>query len=195
MTTRITLSSIVIASFCLFGGLAAQAGGSRSDEGKVKIHHKHVFTIADEAGRILKDVEEQSYEVTDHAGTLSIAAAVSSTSRAFFMDQLEAVREDVNRMSRELNRLEALEPNEAAWERQAVTRAKPLLTDLLATTDSAIRFLSANPEKIHLKEYQTLTKTLYDQSSALWHSLHDSVKLADLQKKEEHVRKDLEKMD
>lgn len=194
MRTRIALSSIIVASICLLSGLSAQARGNRQDEGKAKIHHKHVFTIADEAGRILKDVEEQSYEVTDHAGTLSIASAVSSTSRAFFMDQLEAVREDVNRMSHELNRLEALEPNEDAWERQAVTRAKPLLTDLLATTDSAIRFLSASPEKIHFKEYQTLTKTLYDQSSSLWHSLHDSVKLADLEKKEAHVRKDLEKM-
>lgn len=53
-------NSIAIASFCLLTAVTVQA---KEDFGKARIQHKKVFNIADGANRILRDMQEQSYEL------------------------------------------------------------------------------------------------------------------------------------
>jgi Mg2+ and Co2+ transporter CorA len=164
-------------------------------DGKAKIHHQRIYTIADEAARILKDIEEQAYEVTDHAGTLHLASSIAPSRREFNASELEAVKEDVNAMGKEMQRLEALRQNEASWEQETVTRAMPLLKQVAATTDEAIRYVNDNPQKLALPEYQQIAKKLYDQSAVLWKTLHDSVKLANLHEREGRLTEDLQSTD
>ena len=180
--------------FALTGVMAAKSAPSvEAQGGRVRIHHVKVYTIADEASRILKDTEEQAYEMTDHTGTLLVATEVTA-GKEFYGVQLDALREDVNEMGRNVARLEALRPDEQPWERSTVTLAMPLLKQLAATTDEAIRFMNDNPEKFGrpFPEYRNITQKLYNQSTTLWRVLHDSVQLADLRQKEERLRTDLQ---
>lgn len=180
------------ASFCAVA-LFSLGAYWKSEGGKARIHHQKIYTIADESERLLKDAEELSYEVTDHTGTLSVGAVVQSTSRQFHLSQLEAIKEDVNELGRRFARLEALEPHEPSWVVSTVSVSKPMLKQLAATTDEAIKFVNENSEKLHMQEYKDLTKALYDQSTSLWKNLHDSVRLVDLQRKMETLNKDLGK--
>jgi hypothetical protein len=171
---------------------AANADSAPEPGGKVKVHHERVYTIADEAARILKDVEEQAYEVTDHAGTLQMASGIAASSQQFHASELEAIKEDVNAMGKEMQRLQALRQSEAPWEQGTVARVLPLLKQVAATTDQEIRYVNDHPQKLALPEYRNMTKKLYDQSTALWKALHDSIKLANLREREMRLRKDLQ---
>lgn len=155
---------------------------------KMRIHSQKVYTITDEAARILKDVEEQAYEVTGHAGTLYAAGGLPGYSAQFHLSELEAVKDDVNAMGKEMQRLEALRENEAAWERETVGRAMPLLKQLAAATDEAIRYVNGNPQKLAFPQYREMTRRLYGQSADLWKALHGSVRLEDLQEKEARLK-------
>jgi hypothetical protein len=180
--------------FVLTGVMAAKSAPSVEEpSGKVEVHHIKVYTIADEASRVLKDTEEQAYEMTEHTGTLLVATQMTA-GKEFYIDQLDALREDVNDMGRNIARLEALRQNEQPWESTTVTRVTPLLKQLAATTGQAIRFMNDNPQEFGrpFPEYQNITQRLYDQSTTLWRVLHDSVQLADLRQKEERLRNDLQ---
>ncbi len=175
------------------GTLIAQNPGAPEHLGrKAKIHHAKVYTIADEAARVLKDAEEQAYEVTDHAGTIQTANGISEGSQAFYSRELGAIREDLNAIGKSMARLEALQENEKTWERRTVTRTMPLLKQVVATTEEAIRFLNDRPGRVAFSDHQKLTTKLYDQSTVLWKTLHESVRLAELRQREIRLRKDAE---
>ncbi len=189
MNWRLT-GAVIAGLLASTGVVAAQnTGPAEQQGGKVKIHHVKVYTIADESARTLKDVEEQAYDVTDHTGTIQVASGLPATSREFHANELEALKEDVNGMGKEMARLEALRQGETSWEQRTVTRAMPLLKQVAATTDEAIRYVNDNPQKLALPEYQKITKKLYEQSTALWKVLHNSIKLANLREREDRLRK------
>ncbi len=178
----------LIAFTCVMA--AQKTDATKQEGGKAKVHVMKTYTIADEAARILKDVEEQGYDVTDHAATLQAGVRVG-LSRESTAGELDALHDDVNGMGKKMQRLEALARNETSWERDTVTRVMPLLKQVATTTDEAIRFVNDKPQHVGLPEYEKITGKLYDQSTALWKALHDSVKLADLREREARLRKAL----
>ncbi len=194
MKFTLPVAGAIVAGLVAFNGVAtANTDPADQQGGKAKIHHTKVYTVADESARIIKDVEERAYEVTDHAGTIRAASSVPAFSRDLHALELEAITEDVNQMGKELARLEAMQDNETTWERKTVARTKPLLKQVAASADEAIRYVREYPDSLAMQQYQKLAKNLYDQSTALWNSLHDSVKLANLREREIRLRKDLQK--
>lgn len=191
LTFRFALS-LAMTALCLCAVYPAQAGVRSVAGGTSRLHHKKVFTVADEAERILKDVKEQGYEVTEHTGELTVASGLVTTSKHFNAAELEAVKEDVNAIGKEMSRLEGLAANESSWERETVSKLKPMLKDLASETDKAIAYTNNHPEKLHLAEYQGDLKHLYELSTSFWRTAHDSVRLADLGKKEKRLRTELQ---
>lgn len=158
--------------------------------GRVRIHQSKVYTIADEASRIVKNAEEQAYEIHDHAVTVQ-AGTMQPMDREFFAAELEAMKQDINTMGQEFGRLEALASFETSQEKQIVETAKPQLKTIAETTNAAIVYLNEHPGLTDMPAYRTLTATLRQQTGTLWQTLHDSVKLANVQLREEQLRKNL----
>lgn len=185
----------MVAGFVVFAGMvtAQSTDPAESQGGKVKTHHEKVYTISDEAARTLKDVEEQAYEVTDHAGTVQAASRIEKVGQGFYASELQAMKEDLNAIGYKLQRLEALQQDEKSWERRTVARTTPLLKQVGATADEVIHYVDDNPQKLVFPEYQRMTLKLYNQSTALWKSLHESVRLASLRDRELRLRKDMAK--
>jgi hypothetical protein len=187
MGTRQITAAAVVAALCGLAPYAAQA----STGDKAKIHYKKVYTVQDESARTLKDIEEQAYELSDHAVTIEAAAGVSSLSRQFYVEQMEAVKEDVNAMGKEIAHLEALASYETSAERRTVNRVKPQLKKVAATVEEHLSFLNERPGQLESAAYRDLAATLTRQTESLWKTLHDSVALSDLAQRQQKLRKDL----
>jgi hypothetical protein len=183
------LGAILAGVLTLTCVMAAPRTDSAKQQG-VKTKVTKGYTVVHEAARILKDVEEQAYDVTDHASTLEAASRLGA-SREFNAEELDALRDDVNGMGKKMQLLEALSRNEAGWEQGTVKRVMPLLKEVAATTDQAINYVDSKPTEFALSDYGKITKKLYDQSTSLWTTLHDSVKLASLREREEQLKKTL----
>jgi len=190
MMKRLTvLPGVIIVVIALTWVMAAQKADTAKQQA-AKTQVTKPYTVVDEARRILKDVEEQAYDVTDHAGTLQAGTRLGS-SREFNATELNALHDDVNGIGKKMALLEALAPKEASWERDTVNRVMPLLKQVAETTSQAIRYLDSKPVDFAPMDYAKITTKLYDQSSALWNELHDSVKLADLREREARLKKAL----
>jgi hypothetical protein len=100
----------------------------------IGVHSAKVYTIQDEAARILKNIEEQAYDLHDHALTLNAATGIQTLEREFFVEQMSAVRQDVNTMGAEITRLEALAESGSDVQRDAAAKAKPQLEAVAAET-------------------------------------------------------------
>jgi hypothetical protein len=57
---------------------------------------------------------------------------------------LNQIRDDLNRIGREVKKLEAEQQSLAPWQREALMRTVPLLKDAAEKTNHAIRFLNEN---------------------------------------------------
>ncbi len=193
MNRKMTVLSVamIVGLIALTCAVAAQKTDPvKRQGGKAAVHAARVYTVVDEAARILKDVEEEGYDLADHAATLQAGGRVGLSWESNAAE-LDALHDAVNGMGKNMQRLEALARNETSWERDTVKRVMPLLKQVAASTDEAIRFINAKPQQIELLEYQKITGKLYDQSTALWNALHDSVKLADLHEREARLKKAL----
>lgn len=181
------MSKLVVGMLAIAGALTTFA-----KDGSVRIHERRIFTISDEAENVLKDVEHQAWDLSGHADTLQTASRNSRSTREFHAEELERVRQDVNAIGSEMQRLQGLEPGESAWEQETVTRVMPLLRQVAATTGRTIGYLNEYPGRIGFAEYGHLTKELSDQSTDLSKALHDSIHLAELRAKEDHLRAQLQ---
>jgi len=159
--------------------------------GKSKLKYEKVYTIRDEAARTLKNIEEQAYTLNDHAFTVQAATSLKSAEHDFLVTQMNAIKDDINSIGKEVARLESLAPYESSPERRAVTRAKPQLEAIAASANANLRFLNDHPSQLDFGAYRDLSVTLSKQTETFWRTMHDSVTLANLAKRQERLRKDL----
>ncbi len=189
-----TITHYAAAAFftaAFFVAVPALQARSTTSGGKAAVHEKKVFTVQDEMWRTLKDVEVGAYDLHDHASNIQAAATTNRFDRSYYIAQLNAVKEGVNSMGKELARLEALLPVENPAERRITRAAKPQLQRIAATTTDAIRYFDSHPPLVEMPDYRKMSAALYQQTDALWKLMHDSVKLADTRVHEQQLRRDL----
>ena len=186
MNTKIRLLPAWIAAACAFSTVPVYAKG-------IGVHRAKVYSIQDEAARILKNIEEQAYDLHDHALTLNAATGIQTLEREFFVEQMSAVRQDVNTMGAEITRLEALAESGSEAQRDAVAKAKPQLEAIAAQTTAGIRYLDEHPDRLQFPEYRKITASLASGTETLWRQLHDTDALASVSRREQRLRSDLAK--
>jgi hypothetical protein len=91
-------------------------------------------------------------------------------------DQLTRVKEHINSMGEDVQRLRELRPAAASWQQQAIDRIIPLMTEMASLTESAIEHLNANPNKLHIPEYTEYLKENAELATELSALISDSVK-------------------
>ena len=169
LTTKIfsTASAVLIAlSFS-----SAHAAGRKSDEAKVT----------------LQDMEMYAVDAADRASDLVQISLSSQLSRDSHSWRLMAIKDDINKMGREIESLEAEHDSLPKWEQQASDKALPLLKDAAASTQSAIEFMTENPEQVWTLSYRGYADTIFRDSDQIAKTLRDYLKYAKAQQVEQNL--------
>jgi phage-related tail protein len=91
-------------------------------------------------------------------------------------EQLRLVKEHINSMGKDVQRLRELRPAAAPWQRQAIDQIIPLMTEIASLTESAIEHLNADPDKLHTAEYTEYLKEKAELATELSALISDTVK-------------------
>jgi hypothetical protein len=143
-----------------------------------------------EAAQLIKNVEQKAFDLHEHAVTMQ-AADASRLSRSFFIDESNAIKEDVNALGKSIARLQTLEKSENPTDQALVERLRPELADIATTTTQEIHYLNDNPDRLWQPGYQKLATLLRDETAALSETVHDSESLQKLAAREHKLRNDL----
>jgi len=138
-------------------------------------------TVGQEARDTLKEVKGLAVAAEGEADRIGALGLNSSVDSSAHMVPLTELKQDINRMAKELSAVEkeweSLEP----WERQAVEKVSPLLQDAATNTQGAISYYNENRLHLWAPEYRDYTEK----------ARHDTEQIADtlkLQLRYEKVR-------
>src|SRR5206468_4496840 len=95
-------------------------------------------TTAAQGERAIESLDDTAVAVETHADELWMLANDSEYSPESHALRLMALRNEINRMSREIKSLEAERDALPQWEQQAVDKTLPLLNDAAVNTERAL---------------------------------------------------------
>ena len=111
-------------------------------------------TAAESAKDTLKQLRASAIKVENEAEELTVIIENPLMSAESHLDRLTAMKEDINRMGREIGSLEEERQALATWEREAVDKVLPLAQDAAANTQSAIEFFNNNRNDLWADGYR-----------------------------------------
>lgn len=141
--------------------------------------------------QVLQDLRSRALAVRDDAETLRTyieAARLPSDSHARI---LQALREDVNRMGKDLVTLDSERNSLPPWEKDAFQRILPLSEDTASTTRQAIDYFNAN--KTHLWGQEDLGFATRISTDALQvaNTARDYLKYENLRDEESKIKSEI----
>jgi hypothetical protein len=145
------------------------------------------ITVADEAKRTLEDLQVSAASLENEADQLRMIVANPQLSPESHSHILMAMREEINRMGREIYNLDADREALPLWEQQAVNKALPLLKDTAANTENAIEYFNDNKDHLWAEAYRGYADRLWQDSEQMAKTLTNYLKLAKLQGQEQHL--------
>jgi len=107
------------------------------------------------------------------------------------LHRLMALKDEVNKMGREIRALEAERDSLPSWEQQAIDKILPLAQETAANTQDAIHFFNGNRDHLWAPEYRNDADHMLQDSEKIAKMLKDYLKYDRTKHKEEQLRKDL----
>jgi hypothetical protein len=185
MTTKaVTLTGCLAVAMAGLPALSLAATNPVAIQLDGGVVHKQVF-------QAVKDLSAKACDAADHAAALQSIARNASSDWQVHLSQLDALKDDINAMGRNLYDLEQIRDSAAPLEREAIDRAAPLLKLMADNTEAAIQFLNDNHGNFWLASYQKYVDNLTAGSEQLSNSLGKTIQLAKVRAKERHLEKAL----
>jgi len=125
----------------------------------------------DDARKTLREMDVLASLVEDEADQLVHVSQDPNLSSYSHLTRLDAMKDELNEMGRNLAVLEAERDTLPSWEQQAVDDTLPLLKDAAKNTDNAIDYFNANRSHLWTPEYRGFASKVYDDSSQIAKSL------------------------
>ena len=139
-----------------------------------------------EAKNMLEEIDAWSAGIADTAFHLNEMAKSQRDPQAH-LDGLAALREDVNRIGRYLQTLEAERDSLAAWEAKALDRAFPLMHEIADNAEKAILTYQSDRQRLWATPYVEETEKSSEEANQVAAILHDYLKLAKTRDKESRL--------
>ena len=136
----------------------------------------------------LRDIDHHAMVVADEADELSLLSANTMYSADAHLHRLVTVKDEVNRMVSEINRLEAERTTLAPWERQAVDKALPLVNDAAVEAGKAIQYFDANRNQLWTGQYREYASEIRKDSEQIAKTLRDYLKYERVSEEEQHLK-------
>jgi len=139
----------------------------------------------------LKDIQESALAAADEAEHLEQFIANPAYSPESHLDKLMALKEEVNRMGRDVGSLEAERDSLAPWEQQALDKTLPLLKETAANTKNAIEYFNENRTHLWADNYREYANNISRDSEQITKTLKDYLKYAKAHDQELHLEQSL----
>lgn len=126
--------------------------------------------------RMLSELSSEAYflnHATEQMGALTDNNNISWRSHS---DAIDAIRDDINSMGRDLEKLDQGRAVALPWQIRALDCAEPVLRDLAANTDAVIEDLNSDPQLRNTDNYKNYIRKNAEDASDLAASLSDFVK-------------------
>lgn len=163
MTTKRTLS-IASATLITVGLSLGQAGA--------RMHH----TSTDEARKTLREIEVLAVDVEDQADQLGHISQDQNLSAYSHLTRLNAMKDEVNQMGRELAVLEAERDALPSWEQKAIDDTLPMLKDAAENTGSAIEYFNESRTHLWTPDFRGYANRVYEDSRQIAKSLKSDLR-------------------
>jgi DNA repair exonuclease SbcCD ATPase subunit len=144
-------------------------------------------TPAQEATKTISELQEQASKLADHSDELRQLIGNNQSSWQSQLLQLDTLKDEINRMGRELQALESERDSLSPWQVQAIDRAHPLLKEAATNTEQAIDYFNDNKGHLWTPEYRGYIKSVWTDSDQISHTLKNSVTLAKTHDREQRL--------
>jgi hypothetical protein len=141
---------------------------------------------ATEASATFGDIDQLSGTISDRAFELQQMARNMSDPE-IQEDGLSVLRDDVNKIGRELQSLEAERASLSTWEGKALDQTIPLMHDIAENTEQAIQTYNSNRLRVFTPSYTDKTDRIEKDASEVTALLHNYLKVADHREKEQRL--------
>ena len=139
-------------------------------------------------GATLQDLEQSAFDAARQADSLSVAYDLSWETHSGYLNSL---RDDINRMGRDLRSLDDRFDSLVPWQKQAVNKVEPMLKDAAANTGHAIDFLNEHRYELWSGDYHGYITSLFDESRQIADTLKDYLKYAKAHNQEQQLKETL----
>jgi hypothetical protein len=141
---------------------------------------------AKDAQSMLALIDQQTAQISDNAFLMK--QAVDQTDQFEYQsDLLDQVRDEVNRVGRELGVLQTEQGSLAPWEATAVDQVVPVMHSVAMESTEAINTFNADSTKLFASNYVAETDEISKDADRAQTLLHDDIKLANVKAKEAHL--------
>jgi predicted transcriptional regulator len=138
---------------------------------------------AEDARTKLKEIDAMSANVSDEAFHLN-AMAQSQMDPRSHLERLDAVKEEVNQIGRELQSLEAERDSLAPWQVQALAETTELMHQVADHAEKAIQTFQTDRQHLWATPYVAETEAISGEAARVSTLLHNALKLADVRERE-----------
>lgn len=127
-----------------------------------------------EVSKLLEDIKMQAAELQRDSDELE-SFTHSDVSWHSHADQLEAIKERINKIGQTIQKLQNLRSSASPWQREAIDRIIPVAQKLASNTTAAIEHLNKNPQHLQDPKYQEYLKQNAEVASQLSGMVRDFV--------------------
>ena len=137
-------------------------------------------------------MDRQAAAISDNAFVMNRAIARTDDSE-YQDDHLIALKNQVNSFGKELAAIEAERASLPQWQRDAVDQITPLMHEVAAEANQAIRTYNVDKGRLFASDYGADTKEISANAQKVSERLHNDIKLADTKAVEARVAATVEK--
>jgi chromosome condensin MukBEF complex kleisin-like MukF subunit len=149
------------------------------------------MTIATEASGNLRDLEMTAAAVRDEADLLRVDISNTESDSEVHAERLMTLKDEVNRMGREVATLESERDSLAPWEQKAIDKTLPLLRDTAANTQKAIEYMDNNKTYLWNPQYRSYADRIWQDSQQIAKTLGEYRKYAKSHDQEQRLEQTL----
>jgi len=142
------------------------------------------ITMSDEARETINDLRQQAASAAEQADELRQLTLHPSNDPDSNIPRLDAIKDEINAMGKEMQALENERESLAGWERQAVDKTEPLLREMASTTTKALEYYNENRTHLWTDDYRHLADKILDDADQVSHTLRDYLAYAKASEKE-----------
>lgn len=140
------------------------------------------------AKQTLEDIKVLAVDAANHADALDMMINRGKETKDSHAEELNALKESVNRMGQDVYRLESERGSLSDWEQQAVDRVVPLIQSAAKETSQAILYLNENPDHLWGPQDAGYVKQIYEDSGKVASTLKDYLKSEQLRSEESSLQ-------
>jgi hypothetical protein len=108
------------------------------------------------------------------------------------LERLDTIKEDVNKIGRELRLLQAEQGSLAEWQGQTIDEVLPLMREIAANTDQAIQTYNSNRNHLWATSFPEETARIFENAKRATELLDGQLKLAAVREQEQRLETKVE---